>query len=104
VFGIAGHWCRRRADRRHLALALVSGVLLGEGVHLTWLVGNPTLRPAGVVEMTAAALILAWSLHRAPRSALTHGPLAVAAVTLAAATSTLAAVEVIDAIFLAVPG
>jgi hypothetical protein len=102
AFGIAGYWCRRHPERRFPALALVAGVLAGEGVHLAWWVGNAELRPAGVVELGLAAVLLAVCLVGASRRPPRRATTLVAGIGLGAAIATLAAVDAIDAVFLAV--
>lgn len=101
VFAIAGHWCFHRAGWRYHALALVGGVLFGEGTHLGWLAGNPGLRPAGIVELAIASALLTFCFARAPRTAASPvtARLVVSGVTVAAALSTLVAFELIDAAF-----
>lgn len=101
VFAVAGHWCARRSDLRHPALALVSGVLLGEGTYLTWFVGNPDLRPAGIVELGIATALAVVCTVGPLRSSPGPSRLLVPAVTIVAATATLAAVRLIDAVFMA---
>lgn len=101
VFGSAGHWFARRAEWRHPSLALVAGVLVGEGIHLTWFVGNPDLRPAGIVELAIAAILAGVCFAGAARSALHRAPAIVAGILLAAGGSTLAAGKLIDAVFAA---
>ncbi|MCU1394536.1 MAG: hypothetical protein JWM34_2964 [Ilumatobacteraceae bacterium] len=92
VFGAAGHIARRRPEWRGPSLALVGGTLVGEGVHLTWFVGNPALRWAGIVEMVIAAVIgVACSTRRHRAAAL--------GVVGAAAVLTLLAGSVIDGAF-----
>jgi uncharacterized protein DUF6518 len=93
AFGSAGFVARHNRRHRRLAWALVAGVLIGEGVHLTWYVGNEKLRPAGIAELAVAAIIAIVILRRA-RSATF-----VATITAAAALSTLLASSLIDAAF-----
>jgi hypothetical protein len=99
VFGVAGHWFARRAERRDAVLALVSGVLAGEGMHLVRLVGNPDLRAAGLVELCVAAVLGLAGLVRSSRSRLPSSTALVVALVLGAATVTLMSMRVIDAVF-----
>lgn len=57
VFGLAGHWCVRRSAWRGPSLALISGVLVGEGMHLSRMVDDAALRTAGAAELSVAAAI-----------------------------------------------
>jgi Family of unknown function (DUF6518) len=93
--GIAGFVARREPQHRSSAGALVAGLVLGEGIHLTWVVGNPQLRPAGLLELAIATAIAAVSIR--------HGKSAkfVPAIALATAASTLLALRLINAAFLA---
>lgn len=93
--GIAGFVARCNPQHRTSAGALVAGIVLGEGIHLTWLVGNPQLRPAGLLELAIATTIAAMSMRRG-RSARF-----VPAIATAAAAATLLALRLIDAAFLA---
>lgn len=56
VFGLAGHLCVRRSAWRGPSLALVGGVLVGEGMHLSRMVGDAALRTAGAAELMVAAV------------------------------------------------
>ena len=84
VFGLAGHVFGHRAEWRWPSLALVSGVLIGEGIHLTWFVENPDLRPAGICELVVAAAIAILCLVGAVRSALRWSTALVAGIAVAA--------------------
>ena len=56
VFGVAGNWWRETVDWRHIvALALLGGVLIGEGVYL--LVEVRTQGNAGWVEIVVGVLV-----------------------------------------------
>lgn len=57
VFGGAGWVVRNCADRRWLALAVVAGVVIFEGVYLVWLVGVDDLWPAGLVELVVGGAL-----------------------------------------------
>lgn len=101
VFAVAGHWFAHRPEWRSGTLALVSGVLFGEGIHLTQFVDNTDLRPAGIIELVAASALILVCLVSSPRSTARHPKLAVGFLALAAATATLIAVQLIDAILVA---
>jgi len=101
VFGLAGHWFTHRAAWRYSVLTLVAGVLVGEGIHLIWFVGNPDLRPAGITELILAVSIASICLAGSLRSTLHRAPAITAGVTVAAAVITLAAGSIIDAVFAA---
>jgi Family of unknown function (DUF6518) len=70
VFGAAGYLARRSPVWRDPAWTFVAGAIAGEGVYLTWRVGNTTLRPAGLVELGIAAAVLAGGMVRTGRRAL----------------------------------
>lgn len=97
VFGLAG-WCARRTEWRNAALALVSGVLIGEGSYLVWRVGDRS-RPAGIVELAVAGIIAVVSLTRAPRATQRVPRAGVAALMVAAGVTTLVAMKAINTIF-----
>jgi hypothetical protein len=99
VFGLAGHSFTRRPDRRAPVLALVGGVLAGEGVHLARFVGNPDLRGAGLVELSLAAAIAMGALVRSSRRASPAATALVVSVVIGGATATLLATRAIDAAF-----
>jgi hypothetical protein len=74
-FAVLGRWIRVDPWRRSPALAVLGGVLIGEGTELVWYVGVDDLWPAGIAEMTIgglfglAAVALAGRdrpVHRAP--------------------------------------
>ncbi len=93
VFGYAGQLAGARVHRRPIAWSLLAGTLAGEGVHLTWFVGNPALRRGGVAELILAAALSVWCLVTASRRTWPG------VVTVAAALSVLAAGRVIDGAF-----
>ena len=93
AFGFAGFVARHNDEQRRSAWALLAGVVMGEGIHLTWYVGNAELRPAGIAELAVAGIIVALALRRA-RSAVV-----VAAITASAALTTLLAISLINRVF-----
>lgn len=93
VFGAAGHLARRSAVWRDPAWALVAGAIAAEGAYLTWQVGNSTLRPAGLVELGIAAVLIARCMVRTSRHAL------VAALFVATGALTLTSVHIINTVF-----
>lgn len=93
AFGLAGFVARHSRQHRLSAWALVAGVLIGEGVHLTWYVGNAQLRPAGITELALAMIIATLCLRPTGSRTL------VAAATSAAALATLLSVRLIGAVF-----
>ena len=93
MFGYAGQLAAARVHRRPIAWSLLAGTLAGEGVHLTWFVGNPALRRGGVAELILAAALSVWCLVTASRRTWPG------VVTVAAALSVLAAGRVIDGAF-----
>lgn len=95
IFGAAGCWARRSVDGRRPALALVAGTIAGEGVHVTWLIGNPTLRPAGVVELLIAIVLATWCASTTSTRSIVVG------IALAAGAATLLAGNIIDMAFAA---
>jgi uncharacterized protein DUF6518 len=95
AFGFAGFVARHNQRHRRPAWALLAGVLVGEGIHLTWYVGNDELRPAGIAELAIAAIIAIVILRRAKSVTL------VAAITVAAALTTLLASSLINEAFAA---
>jgi Family of unknown function (DUF6518) len=95
AFGLAGFRARHSTQHRRSAWALLAGVLIGEGIHTTWYVGNDQLRPAGIAELAIAAIISLLILRRAKSGAL------VAATIAAAAVVTLFAVSLINRVFAA---
>lgn len=101
VFGLFGHVFARSAAWRWPALAIVAGVLVGEGIHLSWFVGNADLRPAGVAELAVAGVLAIVCITGSVRSALRWSSAIVVGVTVAAGAATLAAGKLIDAAFLA---
>lgn len=96
AFGFAGFVARHNQRQRRPAWALLAGVLIGEGIHLTWYVGNDELRPAGIAELAVAAIIAIAILRRAKSAAL------VAAITAAAALTTLLATSLITQAFVTI--
>jgi hypothetical protein len=70
VFGAAGCLARRSAVWRDPAWAFVAGAIAAEGVYLTWQVGTTTLRPAGLVELGIAAVLVVGCMIRSGRRAL----------------------------------
>jgi Family of unknown function (DUF6518) len=95
TFGFAGFLARHDQRRRRSAWALLAGVLVGEGIHLTWYVGNAQLRPAGIAELAVAAIVTIVILRRARSAGL------VAAIIVAAALATLLATSLINEAFTA---
>ena len=93
AFGFAGFVARHNQEQRHSAWGLLAGVVVGEGIHLTWYVGNKALRPAGIAELAVAGIIVILALCRA-RSAVV-----VAAITASAALTTLLATSLINRAF-----
>lgn len=93
AFGLAGFLARNNTRHRRSAWALLTGVLIGEGIHLTWHVGNDELRPAGIAELAVAAVIATLTLRRARSATL------VITTTAAAAVATLLAVGLINRVF-----
>jgi hypothetical protein len=101
VFGLAGHWFARRPDRRAPVLALVGGVLAGEGMHLVRFAGNPDLRGAGLVELSLTAVLAMSALVRSSRRTSPASTALVVAVVIGAATATLLATRAIDTVLAA---
>jgi hypothetical protein len=93
MFGAAGHLARRSADWRDPAWAFVAGAIAAEGLYLTWQVGTTTLRPAGLVELGLAAVLLTACMIRTNRHTLT------AALFATAGLLTLAFDHLIDFVF-----
>jgi hypothetical protein len=99
VFGVAGHWFARRPDRRAPVLAVVSGVLAGEGSHLLRLVGSSGLHTAALVELAVAAALALAALVRSSRSRSRIPTATVVALVVGAAAATLLATRLIDRVF-----
>ena len=95
AFGVAGHWCVRRPMWRGPTLGLVSGVLFAEGVYLTWYVGNPPLRAAGIVELAASVVVAVVACVAARRCAPSRGVDVTMAIVVGAAVLTMLAGKVI---------
>ena len=72
VFGVLGQWIRVDATRRWAALAVIAGVLIGEGAELVWFVGVHDLWPAGISEMTIGGVIGLVSLAHSGRDRPAH--------------------------------
>ncbi|MCU1399062.1 MAG: hypothetical protein JWN62_2171 [Acidimicrobiales bacterium] len=94
AFGAAGRLARREREWRGPAIAVVAGMLAGEGVRVAWFVGNPAVHWAGIVELTAAFIIGGACVARRHR-------LVAIGVIGAAAALTLVAGSVIDRAFAA---
>ena len=95
TFGLAGYLARHDTRHRRSAWALLAGVLIGEGIHLTWHAGNNELRPAGIVELAIAALLATLILRWEKTTALTAATMATATVI------TLVAISLINTVFAA---
>lgn len=65
VFAVAGFWARRSPGLRPISLALLSGVLIAEAMHLLWWVGIDTLHGVAVVELLIGAGVLAVAVRLA---------------------------------------
>jgi hypothetical protein len=92
AFGLVGWLVRHDADRRWLALALVAGLVLGEGRHLVTTVD--WLRPAGLVQVVSGVALAAVCVRRDRRPHVAIALVAVAAVAYAVAG------RLVDAAFL----
>jgi len=55
-FGLLGRWIRVDATKRWAALAVIAGVLIGEGAELVWFVDVHDLWPAGIAETTVGGI------------------------------------------------
>lgn len=86
VFGLAGHQCVRRRTWRGPSLALLSGVLVGEGMHLSRMVDDAALRSAGAAELVVALGFGVAAFVAASR----HTPVAVRSRVVAVTAITLA--------------
>lgn len=93
AFGTGGNLARRYTVWRDPGWALIAGALASEGLYLTFQVGNLSLRPAGVVELGIAALLITRCMIRAWRRALTAG------LFLATGCVTLTAYHLINTVF-----
>ena len=96
VFGLAGYWFSHHRTWRYPSLSLVGGVLIGEGIHLAWFVGNTALRPAGFIELTIGIALAILCVVRAGSRSVILSVIAAASI---GAAGTLAAGQIIDAVF-----
>jgi hypothetical protein len=93
TFGAAGYVARQQDQYRPIAWAALAGAVLGEGTDLVWLVGNASLRPAGLVEIAlavSAGAILSVRFRSATR---------VLATQVGVAAATLVAFQLINGVF-----
>lgn len=72
VFGVLGQWIRADAARRWAALAVIAGMLIGEGAELVWFVGVHDLWPAGITEMAVGGIVGLVSLANSGRGRPSH--------------------------------
>jgi len=95
AFGLVGWLVRHDVERRWTALALIAGLLLGEGRHLVSVVER--LRPAGLVQLVLAVALAIVCVRRAARPHVALAFVAVGAVGYATAA------RLVDAAFM-LPG
>ena len=74
-------------------MGVLAGVVAGEGVHLTWFVGNLDLRPAGIAELAIAGTITTMCL------CMTRSAGRTSVIAASAAVATLLAGRIIDGVF-----
>jgi Family of unknown function (DUF6518) len=99
VFGVTGYWFIDRAPWRPACGALIAGVLVGEGIHLTWFVGNLDLHDAGIVELAAGIAIASACLASSRPWVSARTTSTVIAALIGATTATLAAGSIINLAF-----